>query len=423
MIILVLNCGSSSLKYQLLDMKNDEVYDLLAKGLVERIGMETGCLKHQATGKEKFEKEMPIENHTVGIQAVMDALLDKEYGVLKTLEDIEAVGHRVVHGAEEFVCSQLITDEVVAQVEKCSVFAPLHNPANLLGIKAVSEVLPSVPQVGVFDTAFHQSMPAYAYMYGLPYEYYEKYGIRRYGFHGTSHKYVSAKGAKFAGLELENSKIITCHLGNGCSITAIKDGVCVDTSMGFTPLDGVEMGTRCGSIDPAIVPYIMKKYNIGVDEITDFMNKKCGFLGVSGYSSDSRDIEAAILGKFNDELPGAPKTDEEKAITTKHAQLAADILAFQVKKYIGSYSAIMNGLDAIVFTAGMGENNPELRDRVCRDMEFLGIDIDFELNAKTLRQLNTVELSTPKSKVKVYVLPTNEELVIARDTRDIVEAL
>ena len=272
MIILVLNCGSSSLKYQLLDMKNDEVYDLLAKGLVERIGMETGCLKHQATGKEKFVKEMPIENHTVGIKAVLEALLDKEYGVLATLEDIEAVGHRVVHGAEEFVCSQLITDEVVAQLERCSVFAPLHNPANILGIKAVSEALPEVPQVGVFDTAFHQTMPSYAYMYALPYEYYEKYGIRRYGFHGTSHRYVSAKGAQFAGLDYNNSRIITCHLGNGCSITAIKDGVCVDTSMGFTPLDGFMMGTRTGTLDPSALTFIAEKENLSPADINRICN-------------------------------------------------------------------------------------------------------------------------------------------------------
>ena len=251
MVILVLNCGSSSLKYQLLDMKNEEVYDLLAKGLVERIGMEVGCVKHEAPGKEKFVKEMPIADHTVGIQAVMEALLDKEYGVLSTLEDIEAVGHRVVHGAEDFVCSQLITDKVVAQIEKCVDLAPLHNPANLLGIKAVSAVLPNVPQVAVFDTAFHQSMPQYAYMYSLPYEYYEKYRIRRYGFHGTSHKYVSAKGAKFAGLDINNSKIVTCHLGNGSSIAAVLNGKSIDTTMGFTPLEGLTMGTRCGSIDPS----------------------------------------------------------------------------------------------------------------------------------------------------------------------------
>ena len=418
MIVLVLNCGSSSLKYQLLDMKSDEVYDLIAKGLVERIGMETGCLKHQATGKEKLVKEMPIEDHTVGIRAVMDALLDKEYGVLTTLEDIEAVGHRVVHGAEEFVCSQLITDKVIAQLEKCSVFAPLHNPANILGIKAVSAVLPTVPQVGVFDTAFHQTMPAEAYTYPLPMSMIENDGIRRYGMHGTSHKFVSQEMNKILGST--DTKIITCHIGNGSSISAVKNGKCIDTSMGFTPLAGVEMGTRCGSIDPAIVPFIMKKHNIGVDEISDFLNKKCGFLGVSEYSSDSRDIEAAIRGNFNADLKTCPTTDEGKARVSKNCKLAAEILAYQVKQYIGSYTAAMNGLDAIVFTAGMGENNTELRERVCRNMEYFGIELDTEKNAKTFRQSDIVEISTPTSKVKVYVLPTNEELMIAMDTERLV---
>ena len=293
MIILVLNCGSSSLKYQLLDMKNDEVYDLLAKGLVERIGMETGCLKHQAAGKEKLVREMPVADHTVGMHAVLDALMDKEYGVLETLEDIEAVGHRVVHGAEEFMCSQLVTDEVVAQLEKCSVFAPLHNPANILGIKAVSAALPTVPQVAVFDTAFHHTMPAYAYMYALPYEYYDKYRIRRYGFHGTSHKFVSAKGAKFAGLDLGYSKIITCHLGNGSSIAAVLNGKSIDTSMGFTPLEGLIMGTRCGNVDPDVVTYIQEKEGLSASEMSRVLNKKSGFLGLSGVSSDARDLNEA----------------------------------------------------------------------------------------------------------------------------------
>ena len=323
MIILVLNCGSSSLKYQLLDMKSDEVYDLIAKGLVERIGMETGCLKHQATGKEPLIKEMPIEDHTVAIRSVMDALLDKEYGVLATLEDIEAVGHRVVHGAEEFVCSQLITDKVVAQLEKCSVFAPLHNPANILGIKAVSAVLPSVPQVGVFDTAFHQTMPAYAYMYGLPYEYYEKYGIRRYGFHGTSHRYVSAKGARFAGLDPENSKVITCHLGNGSSITAVLNGKSIDTSMGFTPLEGLIMGTRCGNIDPEIVTYIQEKEGLSAAEMSKVLNKKSGLLGLSCVSSDGRDLSAAA------------NEGNEKA------KLALKKLTYDITKQIGAYAAAM----------------------------------------------------------------------------------
>ena len=400
MIILVLNCGSSSLKYQLLDMKNDEVYDLLAKGIVERIGMETGCLKHQASGKEKIEKEMPIEDHTVGIRAVMDALLDKEYGVLTTLEDIEAVGHRGVHGAEEFVCSQLITDKVVAQLEKCSVFAPLHNPANILGIKAVSAVLPTVPQVGVFDTAFHQTMPSYAYMYALPYEYYEKYGIRRYGFHGTSHRYVSAKGAKFAGLDPEVSKVITCHLGNGSSIAAVLNGKSIDTTMGFTPLEGLTMGTRCGSIDPEIVTYIQEKEGLTPAEVSKVLNKKSGFLGLSCISSDARDLDDAANN-------GEPK-----------AKLTLKKLTYEITKYIGAYAAAMNGVDLIVFTGGIGENNSRLRRRVCENLTFLGVEFDYDANV--VRGVDTI-ISTPNSKVKVALITTNEELMIARDTMNIVQ--
>ena len=399
MIILVLNCGSSSLKYQLLDMKNEEVYDLLAKGLVERIGMEVGCLKHQATGKEKFEKEMPIEDHTVGIKAVLDALLDKEYGVLSTLEDIEAVGHRVVHGAEEFVCSQLITDAVVAQLEKCSVFAPLHNPANILGIKAVTAVLPTVPQVGVFDTAFHQTMPAYAYMYALPHEYYDKYRIRRYGFHGTSHKYVSAKGAKFAGLELGYSKIITCHLGNGSSIAAVVNGKSIDTTMGFTPLEGLIMGTRCGNVDPDVVTYIQEKEGLTPAEMSKVLNKKSGFLGLSGVSSDARDLnEAANEGNAK-------------------AKLTLKKLTYDITKFIGAYAAAMNGVDLIVFTGGIGENNSRLRRRVCENLTYLGVKFDYEAN--TVRGEDAM-LTLPDSKVKVALITTNEELMIARDTMEIV---
>ena len=400
MIILVLNCGSSSLKYQLLDMKNDEVYDLLAKGIVERIGMETGCLKHQATGKDSFVREMPIENHTVGIKAVLDALLDKEYGVLETLEDIEAVGHRVVHGAEEFVCSQLITDEVVAQLEKCSVFAPLHNPANILGIKAVSAVLPEVPQVGVFDTAFHQTMPSYAYMYGLPYEYYEKYGIRRYGFHGTSHKYVSAKGAKFAGLDPQNSKIITCHLGNGSSIAAVVNGKSIDTTMGFTPLEGLIMGTRSGSLDPEVVTYIQEKEGLTAAQMSTILNKKSGFLGLSCVSSDARDLDDAAN-------EGNPK-----------AKLVLKKLTYEITKYIGAYSAAMNGVDLIVFTGGIGENNSRLRRRVCENLTYLGVKFDYDANV--VRGVDTI-ITLPDSKVKVALITTNEELMIARDTMNIVQ--
>lgn len=400
MIILVLNCGSSSLKYQLLDMKSDEVYDLIAKGLVERIGMETGCLNHQAAGKEKLVREMPIEDHTVAIRAVMDALLDKEYGVLKTLEDIEAVGHRVVHGAEEFVCSQLITDKVIAQLEKCSVFAPLHNPANILGIKAVSAVLPTVPQVGVFDTAFHQTMPAYAYMYALPYEYYEKYGIRRYGFHGTSHRYVSAKGAKFAGLDPQNSKVITCHLGNGSSITAVLNGKSIDTTMGFTPLEGLIMGTRCGNIDPEIVTYIQEKEGLSASEMSKVLNKKSGLLGLSCVSSDGRDLSAAA----ND--------GNEKA------KLALKKLTYDITKFIGAYAAAMNGVDLIVFTGGIGENNVRLRRRVCENLTYLGVKFDYDANVIAGED---VMLTLPDSKVKIAAITTNEELMIARDTMNIVQ--
>ena len=400
MVILVLNCGSSSLKYQLLDMKNEEVYDLLAKGIVERIGMEVGCIKHEAPGKEKLVREMPIADHTVGIQAVIDALLDKEYGVLSTLEDIEAVGHRVVHGAEEFVSSQLITDKVVEQIEKCVDLAPLHNPANLLGIKAVSAVLPNVPQVGVFDTAFHQSMPQYAYMYALPYEYYEKYRIRRYGFHGTSHKYVSAKGAKFAGLDLNYSKIITCHLGNGSSVAAVVNGKSIDTSMGFTPLEGLIMGTRCGTIDPDVVTYLQEKECLSASEVSKVLNKKSGFLGLSQISSDARDLdEAANAGEAK-------------------AKLVLKKLTYEITKYIGAYAAAMNGVDLIVFTGGIGENNSRLRRRVCENLSFLGVKFDYDANV--VRGVDTM-ISLPDSKVKVALITTNEELMIARDTMEIVQ--
>ena len=400
MIILVLNCGSSSLKYQLLDMKDDEVYDLLAKGLVERIGMEAGCITHKAAGKDKFVKEMPIPDHTVGIQAVIDALLDKEFGVLSSLDDIEAVGHRVVHGAEEFVCSQLITDKVIAQLEKCSVFAPLHNPANILGIRAVSAVLPTVPQVGVFDTAFHQTMPSYAYMYALPYEYYEKYGVRRYGFHGTSHKYVSAKGAKFAGLELDYSKIITCHLGNGSSISAVLNGKSIDTTMGFTPLEGLIMGTRCGNIDPEVVTYIQEKEGLSAAEMSKVMNKKSGFLGLSGLSSDCRDLNEA-----------ANNGDERAKLTLKK-------LTYDITKFIGAYAAAMNGVDLIVFTGGIGENNSRLRRRICESLTYLGVKFDYDANVAAGKD---VMISLPDSRVKIAVITTNEELMIARDTMHIVQ--
>ena len=400
MIILVLNCGSSSLKYQLLDMKNDNVYDLLAKGLVERIGMEVGCIKHQAAGKQKIEREMPIADHTVGIKAVLEALLDKEVGVLNSLEDIEAVGHRVVHGGEEFFCSALINEKVVDGIRKCCDVAPLHNPANLLGIEAVNAALPTVPQVAVFDTAFHQTMPDYAYLYALPYTYYEKYRVRRYGFHGTSHKYVSAKGAEFAGIDLNNSKIITCHLGNGSSVTAVQNGKSVDTSMGFTPLEGMIMGTRCGSLDPDIVTFIMEKENLTPAQMSKIMNKQSGFIGLSGLSSDCRDLnEAANAGNAR-------------------AKVTLKKLTYDISKLIGAYTAAMNGVDLIVFTGGIGENNPRLRRRICENLTYLGLKFDYDRNAG--EKADEMMITLPDSKVKVAVIATNEELMIARDTMHIV---
>jgi len=402
MIILVLNCGSSSLKYQLLDMKNDDVFDLLAKGLVERIGMDGGHLKHQPTNGEVFETVTSIPDHTVGIQLVLDALTDKAHGVLSNLNDIEAVGHRVVHGGEEFFRSELITPEVIEQIRKCCDIAPLHNPANLLGIEAVSKNLPSVPQVAVFDTAFHQTMPQFNYMYGIPFKFYEKYRIRRYGFHGTSHKFVSARGAKFAGLDLNNSKIITCHLGNGSSITAVENGKSIDTSMGFTPLEGVLMGTRCGSIDPEVVTFLMEKENLSYKEVSKILNKESGLLGVSEVSSDCRDCGDAATA-------GNPK-----------AKIALKKLTHDVIKYIGAYAAQMNGVDLIVFTGGIGENNGRLRRRVCQNLEFLGVKFDEQANE--CRGIERI-ITTSDSKVKVAIIPTNEELMIARDTMNITNSL
>lgn len=416
MKVLVVNAGSSSLKYQLM---NTETKEVLGKGICERIGMEGSLIDHKlGDGSKKIKKEIPMPNHSVATEIVVNMLTDAEYGCIASMDEIDAIGHRVVHGSSYFFDSCIINDEVIDVIDKCSEFAPLHNPAHIMGIKACQSVMPSVPQVAVFDTAFHQTMPAEAYTYPLPMSIIENDGVRRYGMHGTSHKFVSQEMNKI--LNKKNSKIITCHIGNGSSISAVRDGKCLDTSMGFTPLAGVEMGTRCGSIDPAIVPYIMKKHNIGVDEISDFLNKKCGLLGVTEYSSDSRDIEAAILGNFNEDLKTCPTTDEGKARVSKNCKLAAEILAYQVKQYIGSYTAAMNGLDAVVFTAGMGENNTELRERVCRNMEFFGIELDNEKNAKTFRQSDIVEISTPNSRVKVYVLPTNEELMIAMDTERLV---
>lgn len=408
MKVLVVNAGSSSLKYQLLDTETELV---MAKGICERIGQEGSIIDHKkieyADGEEKvtkFKEEKEIPNHSVATQLVVDTLTDPEIGCLSSVSEIEAIGHRVVHGGPYFFESTLVTPEVLEKLKLCIDFAPLHTLPHIMGIEGCTAVMPGVPQVLVFDTAFHTTIPEYANTYPLPHEIYEKYHIRRYGAHGTSHRFVSKIMIELLGGK-KDSKIITCHIGNGSSISAVRDGKCLDTTMGFTPLDGLEMGTRCGAIDPAIVPYIMEKENIPVSEISNFMNKKCGFLGVSGQYSDSRDIEEGI--KRGD----------------KRCLLAASILAYQVKKYIGAYTAAMNGLDAIVFTAGMGENNPELRERALKDMDYYGIELDLEVNSKTWRQPNIVEISKPTSKVKVYVIPTNEELMIARDTAEIASKL
>lgn len=399
MKVLVVNCGSSSIKYQLFDMTNETV---LAKGLVERIGIEGSVLTHQPVGKEKKQFRTDIPNHSVGIRLVLEALTDPNHGVLKSMKEIAAVGHRVVHGGEKFADSVLITPEVMATLEECVEMAPLHNPPNILGINACAELMPGVPQVGVFDTAFHQTMPKHAFLYGLPYEAYEQYGLRRYGFHGTSHKYVSQRAADLMDEHMTNLRIITCHLGNGASIAAVKNGRSIDTSMGFTPLEGLVMGTRSGEIDPAIIPFLMKKEGMTPDQIDAYLNKKSGVLGISGVSSDFRDIEEAC-DKGNE-----------------RAQLALDIFAYKVRKFIGSYVAAMGGVDAIIFTAGLGENSPSMRDKICNGLEFLGTRID---HAKNNVRGKEQEISVDGAKVKIFVIPTNEELVIARDTKMICSAL
>ena len=402
MIILVINCGSSSIKYQLLDMKSDDAYSLIAKGIVEKIGLPEGILQYAPTGREKIVKELPVADHKVGMKLVLDALVDPKTGVLKSFDDIDAVGHRIVQGADFFSGSALVNDDVIEKIGICCDFAPLHNPAHLLGIHAISEVLPSVPQVVTFDTAFHQTMPDYAYMYALPYSYYEKYRVRRYGAHGTSHQYVAQRGAKFCGIDLEHSKMITCHVGNGSSVTAIVNGKVVDTSMGFTPLEGMIMGTRCGNIDGNIIPYIMKKENLTPDQMTEVMNKKSGFLGLSEKSSDARDLnELANAGDYK-------------------AKLVFKKLSYDVIKNIGMYVAAMNGVDLIVFTGGIGENNSRFRRRVCENFSYIGLEFDYEANAAAGKE---TLLSLPTSKVKVALIPTNEELVIARDTMHIVQDL
>lgn len=402
MIILVLNCGSSSLKYQLLDMRGNDDFSLLAKGLVERIGMEAGDITHTVTGREKERLHLPIKDHTEGINQVLGLLTKKETGVLKSLSEINAVGHRVAHGGEFFSGSVRVDENVISKIEQCCELAPLHNPANLLGIKAMEALMPGVPQVAVFDTSFHQTMPDYAYIYPLPYKYYKEDKIRRYGFHGTSHKFVAATGAELAGLDLHNSKIITCHLGNGSSITAIENGESVDTSMGFTPNEGIIMGTRSGSVDAGAITFIMDKYGLDTAKMSAVLNKESGFLGVSGISSDSRDIEDA-----------AAKGDERALLTQK-------VFRYAVLKYIGAYAAAMNGVDLIIFTGGMGENDYISREAICNKLGYLGVEFDSALNDK-LRGKNTI-LTKPDSKVKVAVIATNEELVIARDTMNIVKS-
>lgn len=395
MIVLVVNCGSSSLKYQLVNMDNEEV---MAKGLVEKIGLTDSQLTHKWNGQKK-EIQQSIPDHNVAVKLVLDILTDAECGVIKSMDAIDAVGHRVVHGGEEFAASTLITDEVMKALEKCSAMAPLHNPPNIIGINACKAIMPGVPQVGVFDTAFHQTMPAKAFMYGLPYELYKEDHIRRYGFHGTSHRYVAGEVAKVMGKPVEELRIINCHLGNGSSLAAIKYGKCVDTTMGFTPLAGVLMGTRCGDIDPAIVLNVMDNHNLSTKDMDKLMNKQSGVLGISGVSSDFRD-----LGKAAEE-------------GNERAQLALDMFHYQVRKEIGAFAAAMGGVDVITFTAGVGENGIEDRAAIASGLEYLGAKLDPQRN--DVRGKDAL-ISTDDSTVKMYVIPTNEEIMIARDTKDIV---
>ncbi len=397
MKILVINAGSSSLKYQLIDMETEAV---LAKGLCERIGID-GHLKHTplVEGKEVFNEDLAMPTHSEAIAAVIDKLTSPQFGVVNSMKEIDAVGHRVVHGGEKFASSVLITDEVMKAIEECIPFAPLHNPANITGIKACQSVMGKVPMVAVFDTAFHQTMPGKAYMYALPYRYYLSNGVRRYGFHGTSHRYVSSRCAELMGKPIEELKIVSCHMGNGSSLAAIDHGKCVDTSMGFTPLVGLPMGTRCGDLDAGVIQFLMNKYGYSIDEMLNILNKQSGVLGVSGVSSDFRDLDKAA------------------AEGNERAQLALDMFHYWVAKVAGSYVAAMNGVDAIVYTAGVGENSGPTRAAISKYFGYLGVKIDAEANRK---RGEDVEISTPDSKVKVFVIPTNEELVIARDTRDII---
>ena len=399
MKILVINCGSSSLKYQILDMTNET---LLCKGLVEKIGIDGSVITHEKVGMDKFRLETPMANHEDAIAQVLAAIQDPEHGVVKDMSEIGAVGHRVVHGGEKYADSVLITEAVMKDVEECCEIAPLHNPPNIAGINACKALMPDTPMVAVFDTAFHQTMPPESYLYAIPYEYYTKYHIRRYGFHGTSHKYVSRRAAEMLNVDLEDLKIITCHLGNGASVSAIKHGKCIDTSMGFTPLEGLVMGTRSSDIDPALVTYIRQKENLPSGKANEILNKKSGVLGISGVSSDFRDIEAAV------------------AEGNERAALALKVFAHKVRFYIGAYIAEMNGCDAIVFTAGVGENDITMRELICHDLGNLGIKIDPLKNK--IRGKETI-ISSDDARVKCLLIPTNEELMIAKDTYDIVKAL
>ncbi len=392
MKVLVINAGSSSLKYQLIDMETEGV---IAKGLCERIGIDKSVLKHKANGVETvINQDMPT--HQEAIKLVLDALVNKEYGVLNSMDEISAVGHRIVHSGEVFDGPILMTEENIEKCLSLTEFAPLHQPANIAGVKACKQVMPNTPMVGVFDTTFHNTMPKQAYIFGLPYEAYENYKIRRYGFHGTSHRFVSSEAIKYLGLEGKSSKIVTCHLGNGSSISAVKDGKCMDTTMSFTPLGGIPMGTRSGDIDPAIIEFLMKKLDCDIATAINYCNKKSGVLGISGVSSDFRDLSSA------------------KKEGNERAALALDIFAYSTKKYVGSYSAVMGGIDCLVFTAGVGENDGYIRKSICSGLEYLGIEIDDNKNAERKSGIN--EISAENSKVKVLVIPTNEELVIARDT-------
>jgi acetate kinase len=397
MKILVLNCGSSSIKYALYNMEDCSV---MAQGGAERVGLDGAFVKVKLPNGEKREIKHDIPEHTEGVKFIFQLLTDSEIGAIKSLDEIDAVGHRMVHGGEKFAHSVILNEEVMEAFKECIDLAPLHNPANIKGVMAVHELMPGMKQVGVFDTAFHQTMPKHAYLYPIPYNLYKQYGIRRYGFHGTSHRYVSARACEFLGLDYKSQKIITCHIGNGGSVAAIKEGKCIDTSMGLTPLEGVMMGTRSGDIDAGAVIYLQKKLGLDADGLSDLLNKKSGVLGISEISSDMREIEdAAHSGN-------------------KRAQLALDMYFYRVKKYVGAYAAALGGCDVLVFTAGVGENQSDLRQEVCRNMEFMGIKIDNEKNAKTRGE--EIELSTPDSRVKVVIIPTNEELMIATDTMELV---